>query len=169
MADLFFNMEQVAGIAEHSRNAPRHRMTMEQRCEIYGDDCYEPQEGEEERAGAQLWLVKDSGIYLMSPAVYPDGEDPHKNAQAEKAKLLGTKPETTVPVAYAEGFNPLLPDGTRDYDCFDKCRDAVGGDDFAEWIPLEWVDRAIRDGYPKFAIRMTRDSIGQLEYRRKAS
>ena len=50
MTRLFFNMEHVAGLAEHSRNSPARRMTIAQRARIYGDDrCDVPKPGEEYR------------------------------------------------------------------------------------------------------------------------
>ena len=55
-----------------------------------------------------LWLVKDNGLYVM-------------NAHEE------TEPKC----AFANGFDPLdLEDDPL------ACARAVGGDDFAEWIPL---------------------------------
>lgn len=56
-----------------------------------------------------IMFVKDDGIYLMSGGV-PRQED-------------GT------PVVYAKGYDP------KTGDVWDKCRDAVGGDDFAEYFP----------------------------------
>ena len=38
MTRLFFDMEQVAGLARHSREAPARRMTIAQRAEIYGEE-----------------------------------------------------------------------------------------------------------------------------------
>lgn len=58
-------------------------------------------------------FVKDDGIYVMN--AYAGGVPPNK---------LGT-------VAYAKGFNP-----NKDKNVWDKSRDAVGGDDFGEFIRL---------------------------------
>lgn len=58
-------------------------------------------------------FVKDDGIYVMN--AYAGGVPPNK---------LGT-------VAYAKGFNP-----NKDKNVWDKARDAVGGDDFGEFIRL---------------------------------
>ena len=58
-------------------------------------------------------FVKDEGIYVMN--AYAGGVPPNK---------LGT-------VAYAKGFNP-----NKDKNVWDKSRDAVGGDDFGEFIRL---------------------------------
>ena len=56
-----------------------------------------------------VWMVKDNGIYIM-------------NAHKRKGGNI---------VVYADGYNPDLND-----DWWEDCRDAVGGDDFAEFIPL---------------------------------
>ena len=60
-----------------------------------------------------LWLVKDEGIYVMAPTWEKDIVSKNK-----------------CHVIYARGFSP------RAKDYWEKCRDAVGGDDFAEFIPL---------------------------------
>ena len=60
-----------------------------------------------------LWLVKDDGIYVMSPSAErdTDGDGVH--------------------VIYADGFH------RDEEDIWDKTY-AVSGDDFAEFIPLDW-------------------------------
>tara|TARA_R110000737_G_scaffold211296_2_gene228961 strand:+ start:614 stop:982 length:369 start_codon:yes stop_codon:yes gene_type:complete len=58
-----------------------------------------------------FWFVKDSGIYLMNGW---GNQDPKKNV-----------------VVYAKGYNP------ESDDCWDRCRDAVGGDDFGEGLPMD--------------------------------
>ena len=145
MTTLFFDMEQVAGLARHAREAPARRMTMGQRAAIFGEDrCAVPQPGEERLAPPCLWLVKDEGIYLMSPGIHPDAE------RAER---------TRAPVSYASGFDPTRDDRMA---VWDRARDAVGGDDFAEDIPLEWVDAALAARSPRFALSFGPDQIGLL-------
>ncbi|MYE83070.1 MAG: DUF3085 domain-containing protein [Gammaproteobacteria bacterium] len=145
MVRLLFDMEQVAGLARHSRQAPERRMTMAQRAEIYGESrCATPQPGEERLAPPCLWLVKDEGIYLMSPGIHPDSE-------ADRS--------TRAPVAYASGFDPTRDDRMA---VWDRARDAVGGDDFAEAVPLEWVDAAIAARSPEFALVFGPNAIGLL-------
>jgi len=61
-----------------------------------------------------LWLVKDHGIYVMSPS---------------KERDL-TKDDNTH-VIYAQGYSPKVGD-----DLWDRTH-AVSGDDFAEFIPLD--------------------------------
>ena len=66
-------------------------------------------------------LVKDEGIYLMN--AYAGGKPPNE---------LGT-------VVFAESYDP-----TKDKDVWERSRQAVGGDDFGEFVPLpEIVLRAI--------------------------
>tara|TARA_R100000278_G_scaffold85251_1_gene65167 strand:- start:7 stop:384 length:378 start_codon:yes stop_codon:yes gene_type:complete len=57
-----------------------------------------------------LWLVKDEGIYLM------------------KAFAVSEK---DMPIVYAESFDPY-----KDEDVWDRSVDAVGGDDFAMFLPF---------------------------------
>ena len=70
-----------------------------------------------------LWLVKDDGIYVMSPSTKRDmdGEGVH--------------------VIYAKGYDRNQPD------IWDKTY-AVSRDDFAEFIPLttDQVSRVVRGG-----------------------
>ena len=146
MTRLFFDMEQVAGLARHSREAPGRRMTIAQRAEIYGEErCATPQPGEERLAPPCLWLVKDEGIYLMSPGIQPGPEPGDRPAPA--------------PVAYASGFDPTRDDRMA---VWDRARDAVGGDDFAEAVPLGWVDAALAARAPEFALEFGPDAIGLL-------
>ena len=140
MADLNFSMEQVAGLVQHAKAASEHFITFEERAELYGEDkCLHQQPGEEKRARAKLVLVKDRGIYLMSSG---------RDNIPEGGK---------IPVAYAEGFDPerVGDDG----ELHDRCRAAVGGDDFCEEVPLSWLDVAQEHKSPDFRIRVTRDQF----------
>jgi hypothetical protein len=66
-------------------------------------------------------FVKDEGIYIMN--AYAGGKPPNE---------LGT-------VVFAESYDP-----TKDEDVWERSRQAVGGDDFGEFVPLpEIVLRAI--------------------------
>ena len=142
MTRLVFNMEQVAGLAAHARNAPARRMTIDQRIRLYGEENADiVQPGEEFRAPPCLWLVKDEGIYLMSPGFDP--ETPRR-------------PGDRAPVAYAVGFDPKREDRL---DVWERARDAVGGDDFSDEIPLEWVDAAVASRAPEFVIEFTAESL----------
>lgn len=142
MTRLVFDMEQVAGLAAHSRNAPARRMTIDQRIRIYGEENADiVQPGEEFRAPPCLWLVKDEGIYLMSPGFDPDAP---------------RSPGERAPVAYAVGFDPKRQDRLV---VWERARDAVGGDDFCDEIPLEWVDAAVASRAPQFVIDFEADAL----------
>ena len=145
-ARLLFDMERVAGLARHAREAPERRMTMGQRAEIFGEDrCGVQQPGEQRLAPPCLWLVKDEGIYLMSPGVHPD--------------VASTEPAPRPPVCHAVGFDPTRDDRMA---VWDRARDAVGGDDFAEAVPLAWVEAALAARSPEVALEVGTDSIGLL-------
>ena len=146
MTRLFFDMEQVAGLARHAREAPERRMTMGQRAAIYGEDrCAVPQPGEQRLAPPSLWLLKDEGIYLMSPGVFPDTGPTQRHRRP--------------PVSYARGFDPNRDDRMA---VWDRAQKAVGGDDFAEEIPIDWVDAALAARAPEFALEFRPDTIGLL-------
>tara|TARA_Y100000114_G_scaffold102700_1_gene95827 strand:+ start:559 stop:966 length:408 start_codon:yes stop_codon:yes gene_type:complete len=88
-----------------------------------------------------LHLVKDDGIYLMSGTFESD-------------KLN----DKSCHVIYAQGFSP------KTKDVWEKCRDAVGSDDFAEWIPLnkEMVETLEKNGHMK--IKFTPSKITTSVY-----
>lgn len=71
-----------------------------------------------------LAFVHDDGLYLMSTGI-PHLERPDK-------------PEASK-VVYAEGCDP-----NRNEDFWDRSRELVGGDDFAEYIPIETFDEIFR-------------------------
>ena len=64
-------------------------------------------------------FVKDDGIYIMSNGWEADGDG-----------------SATSTVTYAVGFEPAVEGPGWDAQ-YDKIRDAVGGDDFAEFISAE--------------------------------
>tara|TARA_R110000744_G_scaffold87784_1_gene171274 strand:+ start:1043 stop:1420 length:378 start_codon:yes stop_codon:yes gene_type:complete len=83
-----------------------------------------------------FWLVKDDGIYVMNCYV--------KNGKREKVNQ----------VIYASGFNPKTND-----DVWEDSRDAVGGDDFAENIPLDYSQlNRLRNG-GNLTIKVTEESL----------
>ncbi|WP_187360853.1 DUF3085 domain-containing protein [Enterobacter asburiae] len=92
-----------------------------------------------QKNNADLLLVKDEGIYVMS--------------SVEKV-TEGCKRT----VAYAEGYDPAkFPDGGELYDA---CVDAVGGDDFAELLPLnDDVLTALAEGKHDLLIVVTETQI----------
>lgn len=78
-----------------------------------------------------LYLVKDDGIYLMS-----NGEP----------GLLVEYGKTRNRVVYAKGYEALSGDMDKRSAQYDKIRDAVGGDDFVELVPLSAVERVQAGG-----------------------
>lgn len=66
---------------------------------------------------AEFLLVKDDGIYIMS------------SAEARPAHIPASEKFWKHTVAYAKGYNPKT-----DGDVWEKCREAVGGDDFGEVV-----------------------------------
>jgi len=93
-------------------------------------------------------LVKDDGIYLMS-----NGEP----------GLPGT--DTVNKIVYARGFEALPATASMEERMtrYDKVRDAVGGDDFAEFLPAKSFDRLVPGGKVEIeltAARMTISIVG---------
>lgn len=89
-------------------------------------------------------IVKDDGIYLMA---------------ATETRLVGG--ETKNFVVYAEGMDP-----NKDEDVWDAARNAVGGSDFSESIPLEWLKMAIEDaehsGTNQMIVQFTEDGMALM-------
>ena len=109
-----------------------------------------------------LTLVKDDGIYIFSSAnaldhwvegpvkrhvVYAEGFDPTLRAEAPNGKKYyrrhdgvwtdGDKEEYECLTALQKATYAVCNDTEH---VWDDCRDAVGGDDFAEWIELSRED-----------------------------
>ena len=83
-----------------------------------------------------FWLVKDDGIYVMNCYV--------KDGEREKVKH----------VVHASGFNPKTNENV-----WEDSRDAVGGDDFAENIPLDNSQlNRLRDG-GNLTVKVTKESL----------
>lgn len=104
---------------------------------------YEEVEGPAKPA---LWLVKDEGIYLMSNG------NPRQMADGTESL-----------VAYAQGFDPRVGDRM---DVYEAAREAVGGDDFADALPIEWFEDALsKDALTKrrfIVLKFEPDSIEVL-------
>jgi hypothetical protein len=69
-----------------------------------------------------MWLVKDSGVYLMASTGGLKASTPAPKDKSGVERNL---------VAYAVGHNPNKDQETWHYD-----REVCGGDDFAEFVPL---------------------------------
>lgn len=135
MATLNFNFDSVKELWDHARASEEHRPT-------YG----------EESPKAGLHLVKDSGIYLMSngspgiPSREPDAKPDYQHC------------------VYARGFDSRkakTPDERGEL--WDKCRDAVGGDDFVELIPFDTCEATLKDEFvgiaKTFKVKITESSL----------
>jgi hypothetical protein len=94
---------------------------------------------------ADLVLVHDQGVYLMSGGLPPD---------------LIKPPEPGRYVAYARGCNPNIEGW------WDRARDLVGGDDFGE--PLPWAEpikEQIERGAPYVSIGFSGKRISLNAFR----
>lgn len=80
------------------------------------------------QGGNTFALAKDQGLYLCgNPVKHEDGS-------------------YTNEVVYASGCNPDTDD-----DWYERARDLVGGDDFGENLPLQWLDVFLN--HPHYASR----------------
>lgn len=92
-----------------------------------------------------LWLVADDGVYLMS-----NGQQPNV-------------PEgSSLPVAYAQESNPKAPGADFD-DWYETKRSIMGGDDCVISLPVEWFEKAVKDGREKIRIKVMKTKIEMLD------
>jgi hypothetical protein len=126
MAVLKFNADEVRKLVAHSKGREHPN-------EFYG----QPLDIKE-----FLYLVHDSGVYLMSGA---------------KERL--PDPDSKIPeasfVSYAKGCNPKT-----DEDCHETSRALVGGDDFGEPVGLDGLERVLSQQGKTFVITLSKRSIG---------
>jgi hypothetical protein len=94
--------------------------------------------------GPGLMLVKDDGIYFMSNG---------------KPELPGI--ETVNKVVYARAYEaiPLTASIDERSARYDKIREAVGGDDFAEFLPAKSFERLTPNGRVEILLTMDRMSL----------
>ena len=111
MTTLIFKGEDLKAIAKDTMNAKEWELPYES---LYEDK----DEVKQQKAIPSFTLVKDDGIYLMSGNT--------------KTKLYKNGKNR---ICYAKGYNP------KEEDVWEKCRYAVGGDDFAEKlvVNLDWI------------------------------
>lgn len=150
MAILSFDITQARTLVDHAKSSPEHRPTFSQQFEQelwkegvgpLSDEQIFQSKGEHmdpSKIPAGLWLVKDQGVYLMS-----NGNPGLKNEDGKGYK-----------VCYAEGMNPKADEGWYEAAC-----SAVGGDDFAEFIPAAWVEMTEKAGKKSLRIQFTQDSM----------
>jgi len=109
----------------------------------HASKCVHHRKSYEGEAEAGLWLVHDHGVYLMSSGI------PHLERE--------DKPESSK-VVYARFCNPNI-----DGESWETARRLVGGDDFAENIPLEtWMGAFFfidKKGGDKIVIDISAQSI----------
>jgi hypothetical protein len=81
-------------------------------------------------------LVHDDGVYLMSAFKATNEKTPHANGY----------------VIHAHGLNP----NTNEH-CWEDARQAVGGDDFSEFVPLDrdMLSRIFKGGAVKIKLSVT--------------
>jgi len=148
-----FDIEGVKKILEHSKKNPLFTPTFAQMfeasCRKDGKDFKETDEKrwptadevDETKVPAQFSFVKDDGIYIMA---------------ATKERLPGE--DTLNFVVYAEGYDPR-----KDDDVWMRSREAVGGDDFGEGLPLEWLEMAVENaeasGIDMMIIKVTKSGM----------
>lgn len=114
MTTLIFKNQRLKEILKISEQATVFKATYEEAVKAYESDAGQKyQEGQNLAPYflsnvPTLWLVKDTGIYLMTSA------------------KLESYPDDESHLCYAEGFEPDAPES------YEKCKGAVGGDDFSE-------------------------------------
>ncbi len=135
MKVLRFNLSEIQPLVDHAAKAKIHTPTFAQRYEEVEGQFVEKKKLE---VSPGLILVKDQGTYLLSNGALKEGET---------ASNLGL-------ISYAEGTNPKT-----DPDWWDVSRELCGGDDFAEYLPLEWFSEALEQGDQYLELLMTDDSI----------
>lgn len=125
---LRFDLEEVRKLYDHAKAAEKHRISLAEREQIYGEDkMWERQPGEESKASPNLFLVKDQGVYLMSSGI------PYLPREGSpKAQHL----------AYARGLDPSKNEFD---DWYDRARRVMGGDDCSEPLSLESFQGAMED------------------------
>ena len=114
---LIFAAADVRKLVDHTLNSEFHKATMMQRLERYGPQAWNVQPNEHTETPPGLWLVKDSGIYLMSNG--------HPGMWMEQEQRYYT--------VYASGYNP-----SSDPDWFDRSQMEIGGRAFCQSIDYDW-------------------------------
>jgi hypothetical protein len=148
-----FDIEGVKKILEHSKKNPiftptfsqmfdaRYRKDGKDFVETEGKPWPKPEDVDETKTPRQFSLVKDDGIYIMA---------------GTKERLPGE--DTHNFVVYAEGYDPK-----KDDDVWMRSREAVGGDDFSEGLPLEWLEMAVANaeasGIDMMIIKVTKTGM----------
>lgn len=137
MNRLYFPLKPVLALAEYTLGASKHTSG-------YADT----QDGKE--TGPALMWVKDAGTYLMSNAIpRPEGDVIYGRADLPTGLLL-REPKDTASTAWNE--------------VWDVTRTICGGDDFAEYFPLDdnlsaQLLAAARDDHTWLVLEVSTESI----------
>jgi len=97
--------------------------------------------GDKGEAQPCLILVHDEGVYLMSNG---------------NPGLMKPAPAKGHVVVYAEGLDPTARDRGQ---VWEDARDAVGGDDFAEYLPISMFDNPMAAGCPTITIDVSANQL----------
>lgn len=139
--------DRLKAIVAHARNAPGRKPTY---ADLYDPDMRidgkapaedafpRSEEIDESRIPHGLWLVKDRGVYIMSPGT------PHLPSPGD--------PESSL-VAYALEADPA------DEGCYDTARSIMGGDDGCDRIDLDFFEGAITLGMSTVLIGVDENSL----------
>ena len=146
MAKLVFDLDALKDIVKHTRACKEHSATFamvrDPLCWKEGavpdaNGWVKPGQIDSAKVPAHLQLVKDHGVYLMSSGI-PRLLDP--------ADATGTRSL----VVYAQGMGP---------DDSWHAWQSVGGDDFAEQIDLDFVEKALASGAKHLNVHLTADKL----------
>lgn len=151
MAKMRFSGEDVRVLFEHSKSCKEHAPTMEMLCDPkYLKEGERMPEGgfarqeqiDPKKIEPHLLIVKDEGCYLIS------GGLPHLQGKDSRNHVV-----------YAAGYGKEAS--------WDKVRDALGGDDFAEGIPLSMFEKPMADSATTIWINITQTRLA-VEWERKS-
>lgn len=153
---LLFPIDGVIKILEHSKRNPLFSPTFSQLYDgRYRKDGKDIEIGADVRVSADdveltkveehFLLVHDDGIYIMA------GTEERLKGE-EKANF----------VVHCDGCNPAI-----DEDWWTTSRQLVGGNDFGEALPLQWLERAVKNAealeIDRMIIGVQHDSMSLIE------
>lgn len=125
---LHFNSAEVRRLIEHTEAGSKHPTLYDQA----------------NTAKPGLWLVGDSGVYIMSNA------EPGLLSEGGKDKIF---------VAYAAEVNPH----TLPFEAWWEAKhNSFGGDDGAEFLELDAIKEALAQGHDTIALDVTKNTIAVL-------
>lgn len=144
---LTFTIAEVAPLVVDATSTKERRLSYGQQCDPAlhkggvvkkdGDGFPDASNIDRSKIPPTLWLVKDHGVYLMSPSVMSPGQE-------------------TAVLAYAHEANP---DKLEFDDWYGAARAIMGGDDCCEALPIEWFQEAVKSGKRTFRLQILARSI----------